>query len=83
MAHYHIVARSITQAQQMAKLLERKGITVKIARARAGLTGKGCGYTLRIPERRFVTAMQTLSQNGLRPQRVFFEDEAGLREVIV
>ncbi|MBQ2830149.1 MAG: DUF3343 domain-containing protein [Oscillospiraceae bacterium] len=83
MAYYHIVARSITQAQQMTKLLEKKGIGVKLARAKASLTGKGCGYTLRVPERRFVTAMQTLSQKGLRPQRVFFEDETGLREVIV
>ncbi|MBQ3496782.1 MAG: DUF3343 domain-containing protein [Oscillospiraceae bacterium] len=83
MAYYHIVARSITQAQQMTKLLEGRGITAKISRAKAGLTGRGCGYTLRVPERRFITAMQALSQNGLRPQRVFFEDEAGLREVIV
>lgn len=49
MEEYLITARSVTQAQRMAQLLERRGVRAVVGRAPMGLTGKGCGYVLRLP----------------------------------
>ena len=46
MERYLLVARSITHAQQMMKVLDRAGIRTRVLRASAELTGRGCGYTL-------------------------------------
>ena len=48
MEEYLITARSVTQAQRMAQLLERRGVRAVVGRAPMGLTGKGCGYVLRL-----------------------------------
>ena len=45
MERYLLVARSITHAQQMMKVLDRAGIRTRVLRASAELTGRGCGYT--------------------------------------
>ena len=52
MERYLLVARSITHAQQMMKVLDRAGIRTRVLRASAELTGRGCGYTLEVAERR-------------------------------
>ena len=51
MERYLLVARSITHAQQMMKVLDRAGIRTRVLRASAELTGRGCGYTLEVAER--------------------------------
>ena len=43
MEEYLITARSVTQAQRMAQLLERRGVRAVVGRVPMGLTGKGCG----------------------------------------
>lgn len=48
MEEYLITARSVTQAQRMAQLLERRGVRAVVGRVPMGLTGKGCGYVLRL-----------------------------------
>ena len=48
MEEYLITARSVTQAQRMAQLLECRGVRAVVGRAPMGLTGKGCGYVLRL-----------------------------------
>ena len=48
MERYLLVARSITHAQQMMKVLDRAGIRTRVLRASAELTGRGCGYTLEV-----------------------------------
>ena len=52
MERYLLVARSITHAQQMMKVLDRAGIRTRVLRASAELTGRGCGYTLEVAELR-------------------------------
>ena len=42
MERYLLVARSITHAQQMMKVLDRAGIRTRVLRASAELTGRGC-----------------------------------------
>ena len=41
MEEYLITARSVTQAQRMAQLLERRGVRAVVGRVPMGLTGKG------------------------------------------
>ena len=81
MEHYLLTARSVTHAQQMARILEQSGIFVPVRRAGAGLTGTGCGYTLQIDSRHYASAMKLLAQAGKRPIRVFRVSESGTNEV--
>ena len=81
MDHYLFTARSITHAQQMAQVLGRAGVPVKMRRIGRELTKSGCGYTLQIPERRYPQAVQALRDAGARPVRVFSVSGSAMREV--
>lgn len=81
MDHYLFTARSITHAQQMAQVLGRAGVPVKMRRIGRELTKSGCGYTLQIPERRYAQAVQALRDAGVRPVRVFSVSGGAMREV--
>lgn len=81
MDHYLFTARSITHAQQMARVLERAGVYLKIRRVGAGMTKNGCGYTLQVPERQFRRAAEALREAGQRPVRVFRVSREGAKEV--
>ena len=70
MEEYLITARSVTHAQRMAQALERRGVRAVVARAPMGLTGKGCGYVLRL-----------LREAGFAPAQVFCREDDGFREV--
>ena len=65
MEEYLITARSVTQAQRMAQLLERRGVRAVVGRVPMGLTGKGCGYVLRLRgQTRTVAALRLLREAG-------------------
>ena len=81
MDYYLFTARSVTHAQGMAQALERSGIYVKIRRVGKELTKSGCGYTLQVPERRYVQAVDTLRVAGVRPIRIFFVSGGVMSEV--
>ena len=81
MNHYLFLARSITHAQEMAKLLENAGIHVKIRRAGPGMSERGCGYSLEIAERHFAQAKETLALSGKKPVKVFFVSDGKRQEV--
>lgn len=70
MDHYLFLARSVTHAQQMAKMLEQAGIFASIKRANAALTGKGCGYTVEVSERNFARAEAILQTSPVKPLKV-------------
>ena len=53
METYLLLARSVTHAQQMMRILERGGIYTKVQRAGGTLTQKGCGYSLRIQAKKW------------------------------
>lgn len=81
MEEYLITARSVTQAQRMAQLLERKGLRAVAGRAPMGLTGKGCGYVLRIRGRmRTEAALGLLREAGFAPGQVFVRQDEEYRE---
>lgn len=81
MDHYLFTARSITHAQQMAQVLERSGVYIKMRRVGAGVTKSGCGYTLQVPARQFSRAAELLREAGLRPVKVFRVSNGQRREV--
>lgn len=84
MEEYLITARSVTHAQRMAQVLERRGLRVVVARAPMGLTGKGCGYVLRLRGRsRTEAALRLLREAGFVPTQVFRRRDDGYEEVEV
>lgn len=84
MEEYLITARSVTHAQRMAQVLERRGLRVAVARAPMGLTGKGCGYVLRLRGRsRTEAALRLLREAGFVPAQVFRRRDDGYEEVEV
>lgn len=84
MEEYLITARSVTHAQRMAQVLARRGLRVAVARAPMGLTGKGCGYVLRLRGRpRMEAALRLLWEAGFVPTQVFRRRDDGYEEVEV
>ena len=81
MGEYLITARSVTHAQRMAQALAQNGFRAVIGRAPVGLTGSGCGYVLRVQEKRAVEAAALLHSRGFAPARVFRRAENGYSEV--
>ena len=82
MEEYLITARSVTQAQRMAQLLERRGVRAGVGRVPMGLTGKGCGYVLRLRgQTRTVAALRLLREAGFAPAQVFVRQDDGYSEV--
>lgn len=82
MEEYLITARSVTQAQRMAQLLERRGVRAVVGRVPMGLTGKGCGYVLRLRgQTRTAAALRLLREAGFAPAKVFVRQDDGYSEV--
>ena len=81
MEEYLITARSVTQAQRMAQLLERRGVRAVVGRVPMGLTGKGCGYVLRLPASRAPEAAVLLRSLGIGPLRGFQQQGSAYSEV--
>ena len=79
MEEYLITARSVTQAQRMAQLLERRGVRAVVGRVPMGLTGKGCGYVLRL--RGQTRTVAALREAGFAPAQVFVRQDDVYSEV--
>ena len=83
MSFYLFLARSITRAQEMAKVLEQAGIYTKVRRAGSDMTERGCGYSLEISQTRFLQALDALKESGKRPVKVFLVSGGKRQEVAV
>ncbi len=70
MDYYLFVARSVTHAQRMAQVLSDAGVSSRIRRAGAGISERGCGYTLEIAVRGFARAKEACRAGGVLPTRV-------------
>ena len=75
MDHYLLVARSITHAQQMMKVLDRAGIRTRVLRASAEVTGRGCGFTLEVSERNYAAAVRRLQDAQVGPVMIVRRQE--------
>ena len=83
MEYYLLIARSDTQAQHMARILEGCGVSAGILRAPAGLTNRGCSYAVRIRAEQWAASQKCLAQANLRPLGVYSRENGNYREVIV
>ena len=82
MEYYLIIARSVTYAQRIERVLNRAGIRTLVFRAPLELTkGEGCAYAVRISPESMATAKTLLIQNRLQYVRVLKSDAAGIWEV--
>lgn len=81
MDYYLFAARSVTHAQQMAKVLSDVGVSAKIRRAGAGMTGRGCGYTLEVSRRSYARALDACRASGVQPVRVLLVSGETRQEV--
>lgn len=77
MLYYLIVCRSLTYAQRTAHVLERAGIPGYVLRAPKLISKEGCGYCVRIPERRLTDALMVLRREGMAPKQVFLQSADG------
>ena len=72
---------SVTHAQQMARVLSDAGVSAKIRRAGAELTGRGCGYTLEISRRNYAYALEACRTGGAQPVKVLLVSGQTRQEV--
>lgn len=82
MEEYLLIARSVTQAQRIQRILRRAGISVAMTRAPMELTGgQGCSYALRIRPGVLDNALRTIRGAGLPSVSIFFFTQGQYREV--
>ena len=81
MEQYLILARSVTYAQRMQRVLERAGVRCRIQRAPRDLTDLGCAYVLRVAAQELTPALLAIHREGLGPVQVFLNQRGIYREV--
>ena len=81
MEYYLILARSVTYAQRMERILAKAGIRCQIFRASRDLTELGCAYALKVITTDIFPVLYILRSNSLDPLKVFFFKDHGYREV--
>ncbi len=81
MEHYLILARSVTYAQRMQKVLSRAGVRCQIFRAPRDLTNLGCAYAVRIATSDLTAALTALHASSLDPVQIFLYQRGLYQEV--
>ncbi|MBE6949160.1 MAG: DUF3343 domain-containing protein [Ruminococcaceae bacterium] len=71
MINYLLICRSLTYAQRTAKALERAGIAAIVNRTPSEIASEGCGYCVKIPERRLSETLVLLKNHELSPSRIY------------
>ena len=81
MDHYLIIARSVTYAQRMQRVLARAGIRCQIFRATRELTELGCAYAVRVAVSDLTAALTTIHRESLDPVQIFLYQRGIYQEV--
>lgn len=82
MEYYLIIARSITYAQRIERVLSRAGIRSLVFRAPLEFTkGEGCAYAVQLESDTMPSARKLLVENGLHQIRLLKSDASGVWEV--
>lgn len=76
-----MLARSVTYAQRMQRVLERSGLRCQIARAPRDLTDRGCAYVLRVSAPDLSQALIALHRESLDPVQIFLYQHGYYQEV--
>ena len=80
--NYLLLCRSLTYAQRAAKALERTGISTIVTRVPQSISVDGCGYCIKINEKKLTNALAALKDRGLSPNRIFeVHDDGSYKEV--
>lgn len=77
---YLLTFRSLTYAQQAARMLERAGIYGGVVRVPKGLSKGGCSYGVTVSERHSQAALRVLEKTGAAPEKVFYRRLDGTME---
>ena len=81
MEYYLMLARSVTYAQRMQRVLLRSGLRCQIARAPRDLTDRGCAYVLRVAAPDLSQALIALHRESLDPVQIFLYQHGYYQEV--
>ena len=81
MEHYLIIARSVTHAQRMQRLLGRGGLRSQIFRAPRELTDLGCAYAVQIRQSELAQALTLLHRERMEPVQIYLVQHGFYREV--
>ena len=76
-----MLARSVTYAQRMQRVLLRSGLRCQIARAPRDLTDRGCAYVLRVAAPDLSQALIALHRESLDPVQIFLYQHGSYQEV--
>ena len=76
-----MLARSVTYAQRMQRVLLRSGLRCQIARAPRDLTDRGCAYVLRVAAPDLSQALIALHRESLDPVQIFLYQHGYYQEV--
>ena len=79
--YFYVIARSITHAQRMERLLRRAGLSCWIARAPLELTGRGCAYAVQIREKDLAAAVRQIRGAGFGADRIYRKTNGKFSEV--
>ena len=79
---YHIVCKTLTNAQRMSRVLSKNGISSGVKRLPSNLREKnGCGYAIRVEEKHLKLSLELLREMNLTPMRVYGDLENGGSEI--
>lgn len=82
MSYYLIVSKSLTQAQRIARALERAGIAAEVSRSPRKISENGCGFGVKIQEQALAASLRALGSAGIGHNRIFLlTPDGGSREV--
>lgn len=81
MNYYYFLARSVTHAQRMERLLRRAGISCWIARAPLEMSGRGCAYAVQIREKDLPAAVQKIREAQLGSAGIYRKIDGKFTEV--
>ena len=76
----YITFRSVTAAQRGERVLLGAGIRCVLRRTPRWMEEQGCGYCLRLSEKRMEEALTLLRENGLNWRRVYHGKPDGTLE---
>lgn len=83
MFEYYITFRSVTGAQQGARLLYQSGINCQMIRTPKSISVHGCGYALCVRANVVSQAVYVLRRNGVAFQRTYHSGADGTLEEVV
>lgn len=79
---YHIVCKTLTNAQRMSKVLSKNGIMSNVRRLPSNLREQnGCGYAIRVDDNNLKPALAMLRDMDIAPLRVYGDLENGGEEI--